>query len=237
MSGPEPNCVGPLQTYHYLFGCLLLMTIILLGYVLVPLSRKVSLVSGLILIPSAPFAAYLQNTYWAPVRVGGGTWGIEDVLFAFTSGTIVWWAAAWPITRRIRLEFSWTRVLAVVLVVHSISMSFFMLAITFQADAMMTLLFIHIAFTIYFYFRMPEYRVVQASGLVSFLCFYVLFLFLLNVMMENPFRVWESAGFWGVRIFRLPVGETLWACVFGTSQPVLAAYCCGARILPASSSR
>ena len=169
------NGLDLLNVHLYLFGCLLFVPIIIVGFLIVPVSRQAALLAGIGMIPFAPFATFLQDTYWKPIRIGGGDWGIEDIIFGFAAGAVVFWAATWPIASRIRLRFEFPRTL-IVLFSYVICLMILYVLFIRLIDPMNSLIILQILCAIVFYFAFP-YRELQKKRNNCFCWFLLSILF------------------------------------------------------------
>ena len=219
------------EEHLYLLGCALFVPVIVAGYLAVPGSRRLATLAGLGVIPAAPFASFLQETYWSPVRIGGGAWGIEDVLFSFASGVIVWWAAILPIARRLLVELRLAPFLKRYLAIISAVIVVFLALVAAGVDAMTALLVIQLVIALAFAVLVPDYRAMQLSGLILFPAFYAAYFAVLVVLTSGAvYATWQTGALLAVDIFGLPIGEALYALTFAASYPTIVASSAGVRV-------
>ncbi len=82
--------VAALTSYPYLTLSLVLAALAAAGALLFPNARRSMLVCGLGAAPTSLLTVSFVPAYWQPVRIGGAWIGMEDVLFSFATGALMW---------------------------------------------------------------------------------------------------------------------------------------------------
>jgi hypothetical protein len=81
---------------YYLFMSLVGLVIFIIAYLLSPENqRRPMMLSGLLSVPWSLTSISFVPDYWHPERVLTFLTGIEDIMFSFTGGGIVWLLSTW----------------------------------------------------------------------------------------------------------------------------------------------
>jgi hypothetical protein len=75
--------------YPYLASTVIGFIVVVAGYLITAQKRTFMLAGGLALVPFSLCSVLHENVYWSTRRLGGLSWGIEDLLFTFSVGSLV----------------------------------------------------------------------------------------------------------------------------------------------------
>lgn len=188
------------------------------------------LISGLGLVAAFPLAAIYQDEYWSPVRLWGGRVGLEDIVFTFSLGSLVWLAAAWPFRGRLtfrvkaatflrRYAASFAVGLAVMTVLWLIGLGAMPAGII--ANVFITMVLLNV--------RRDLWRLSLSAALIV-TPWYCGLLYVASFLLPTFFSMWNPDSLWGARIFGLPLEEVVWVATFSAAYSHVVAYAIDARL-------
>ena len=180
---------------------------------------RAALFSGLVCVPAALEGPTFSG-YWHPNRLGGMAIGIEDLLFAFSTGVIAWMlAAGWGLDRCATGGRSFSacarRMLPLGIQVLA-DLGLWMAGVDRMSASLITslgLLLVLLAWR-------PELWRLSACGMATFLIQYLLQLKLVFQIWPGFLDSWNRGEPWGRLFLGMPLGEIAWAAVFGATWPV-----------------
>ncbi len=215
--------------HSYLVTSLFLTALCLAGLWLVPRHRTPVLLSAVLGVPGAAYSLVFVPTYWNPVRILALPIGIEDVLFSFANGGLVWLLVA-----------VWTPGIRVSINVATVAKRW--LAVT----AAFTLLLVVIAragvpvmhaglvgaaviFGAMLWLR-PAYWPLAVRGAIAFTILYGAILFGSLQLWPGALSQWNTRVLSGIVFLGAPVEEIIWALAYGALYPVVMAFFLDARM-------
>jgi hypothetical protein len=222
-----------LQTYPYFFANLptLILCVILPMLLGNRKARRTACYSGLCCMPCSLVALLHNDRYWQPVRLGHLPYGIEDLIFTYIVGVIVW-MGAWLLFREKILigDVAVPKAISRLLPDGALSGTLTVVLYAAGMDPMTVVLVVGCALAIALLIRRRSLWRLSAAGSVVFPLFYI-------AVVNLQFRVWPDyvlywipSGPW-VRLFLgIPVGEVLWSVMFGALWPALVATAFGIRL-------
>ena len=211
------------MTHPYLLTCLFFLALYLIGLWLAPQHRRHAVLSGVLAIPGAAYALVFVPTYWNPQLVLSLPIGIEDVLFVFANGGLVWLiVTVW--TPRMRLNIGAATVAKRWLAVTAV----FTLLIVFIARAGIAvmhagLLSAAVVLGLVLWLR-PAYWPLALRGAVAFTVVYAAVLYGSLRVWPNTLLQWNTGVLSGIMVLGAPVEEMAWAVAFGALYPVVTAF-------------
>lgn len=217
--------------YKYLFATLFGLPPLCIALLLVPSQRKTAIVCGLILgLYSPPVAWLYEQVYWAPRRIFGGGWGIEDVMFCFHAGAISWLCALGPWGNTAQIYpvaiVAFRRLLLVslfagIVLACLLGSGFTVLCAFLVAQTVSTAVLVVMR---------PSYTRLIVSGAPLFTAYYFLLLSLWRLLMPGFMDMWNGTELTGARFLGVPAEEYLWVLSFCTGLPVTMAFALDVRI-------
>ena len=213
----------------YLFTSLFLTTLCLAGFWLVPRHRKPALLSGLLGIPGAAYSLVFVPTYWNPVRILRLPIGIEDVLFSFANGGLVWLlVSVWTSGIRLSIDSAtvakrWLAVTAaftLLLVVVARSGVPVMHAGLVGAAVILGAMLWH----------RRAYWPLVVRGAIAFSVLYGAVLFASLQIWPDALSQWDTRVLSGIVFLGAPVEEMVWALAYGAVYPIVMAFFLEARM-------
>ena len=166
------------------------------------------------------FSYFLEDNYWMPHRWGGFRLGIEDFLIAYAVGMIPWYLVAFFWKKKLRVNFQWPGVIKRFLLVGSISFTY-LLGVWMGVNPMTALLVICGAVVVALLCMRPGNWPLALTGMIAFSIIWFFVVALTFWALPDFIFQWNLAGQWGRPLFGVPVGEIVWAVVFGAALPLL----------------
>jgi len=224
-------------THTYLLANLLGLPAVLAAFVFLRDQRRLLLLAGMVEVAHSAPLVFFQGRYWAPERLFGVAWGLEDILVCFSLGCLVWAAAYVPLRRRLTIN------LAVPIFVRRI---FAVAALTIPAAAIVWLLGVGVMGTLIVVMILtaaallvmrPGLWRLSLSAVLLYPPYYVLVLFVGSWIGTDFFSIWDGPELWGPVLFGLPVDEIVFVYVFSLCYPLIFGFASGVTIRPAGRRR
>jgi hypothetical protein len=175
-------------------------------------SRWTVVAAGLVLVPFAPLATLHNGAYWRPDRLQSFTFGIEDTIYLFLSGSVAWAFAALfsktlPRVEAVRWRRSVRRL--AVLIVAGIGM--LALASAIMTDVFAASVSILALLVVTLSVIRPA-RIEAASAAALGYTTYHLANLLVGFALWPHFRsAWPANAFWSAPVATLPLGEMVFS--------------------------
>jgi hypothetical protein len=212
-----------LRHYGYLVSALMLLAVFLLAIIACPKQRVGMLLSACLGAPSALFAFFFVPDYWKPVLVVPLPLGLEDIIFSFSVGGIVWLLAVWPLGERLRLRLQ-TKLLCARLLACALPFFLVISALWRGGLPIMTsVLLTMAALAIVLLWLRPRFLTLSLMGMLGFSFYHTLNINFGMWVWPQAWH-WNVAKFWGYSVFRISPEETLWAAAYGFVWPLVMAY-------------
>ncbi len=182
-----------------------------------------ALFSGILCMPCGALSL-AHVGYWRPLRLAGGNLGLEDLVFAFAAGVLVWLAAAWPFRHTLPRLFVLPARGRPILLSGAAGGVLLVGLCRFGMDPMGATLAVGGLVFIGLLVCRPRLWPLALSGV---LCFVPLYLAIVRIQLAlwpayigqwNPNSPWAA-----VTVLGVPVGEVAWAVVFAAFWPPLIA--------------
>jgi len=217
--------------HSYLLTSLFLTALCLAGVWLVPRYRKPTLLCAVLGIPGAAYSLVFVPTYWNPVRILALPIGIEDVLFSFANGGLVWLlVAVWTPGVRVSIDTAtvakrWLAVTAaftlLLVVMARAGVPVMHAGLVGAAVILGTMLWLR-----------PAYRPLAVRGAMAFTMLYGAVLFGSLQIWPGALSQWDTRVLSGIVFLGAPVEEMVWALAYGAVYPVVMAFFLDATIAP-----
>ena len=175
--------------------------------------------SGGVGLPAGLLAPFFESHYWRPVRVGGGSVGIEDALFGFASAALVWYLVLLRFPELVEMRPGSTATVATTLASAAATCALFGAAWRSGADPLTSALVASAVMTLAFLAGGRVSPAVALWGATSFSVTYTLVVAAAFAVVPGFVAQWSSAGPWAVRLGGVPIGEVAWAGAFGAFWP------------------
>jgi len=215
--------------HSYLLTSLFLTALCLAGLWLVPRHRTPALLSAMLGIPGAAYSLVFVPTYWNPVRILALPIGIEDVLFSFANGGLVWLlVAVWTPGIRVSIDAAtvakrWLAVTAaftlLLVVIARAGVPVMHAGLVGAAVILGAMLWL-----------CPAYWPLAVRGAIAFTILYGAVLFGNLHIWPGTLSQWDTRVLSGIVFLGAPVEEMVWALAYGALYPVVMAFFLDARM-------
>ncbi len=218
-------------SYPYLVVSLLLLALFLLLFMIAGNQRRPMFWSALLSAPYGFLSVIFVPDYWNPVRVAvwGGA-GIEDIVFSFANGGIVWFLVTFPLRDRLSFDIQIKRVLKryVIWTVGGTPLGLFLLFL--GSDPMHGVLLVLSVMIVVFLWLRIELWPLFLVGAVSFGAMYTATCMAIFRISPDLLLQWNIQALSGYYFFGVPLEEIAWSIAFGAVWPLLVAYAFETRI-------
>lgn len=213
-----------LKTYPYLISTLFLLFILMVLIIFNRGQRHPIFLSAVLSVPTASASIYFVPEYWNPVRLLNSAIGIEDIIFAFSTGGILWVLGVWPFRNRISVRLHIGPILSRFILCTLIAVLTVSILIAIGIGVMTaTLLSLVTVGIVLIRFR-PDLWLISLTGSICFTLFYAAFTKTVFLIWPEMILQWNSSYLWGIYIIGLPLEEILWGPVYGAVWPLIMAY-------------
>lgn len=219
-----------LTDYPYFWGVLAETLVATLALILARSQRRMMLVSGLAATPLSLAALLHWHVYWNPAHLFGGRIGVEDALFCFSLGVMVWLAAAWPVRSRITVNFNF-RLFPIRFAGLCLLGGFLfgiLLIVGFKIMAANILALFTLAAILLILQR--GFWPLPLGGAAIYSCYYAGIICAVSPWLPNFFSMWNGSDLWGWNFLGMPLEEMLWIAGFAACWPLIIARACDIRI-------
>jgi hypothetical protein len=204
--------------------------LILLGFCLAGLyfyswERKRILISAFLSIPAACTTVLFVPEYWKPIRITQFPVGIEDAIFSFATGGIVWIIVSFSVGRNYSYNISLSTVIKRYLALVALRSLIYILFRPMKWEAMTEALvgIIIVGLILLVKFRLKSWRIAAAGSLLFTLYYSIITGFFLT-LFPHMRLYWNSNNLWGISVLIVPLGEIVWALGYGAVWPLAMAY-------------
>jgi hypothetical protein len=213
------------------FSMVLLM-LFATGYIISPKKqRRLLLISALLSTPFSFASVFFVPEYWNPVRIAPFVVGIEDLLFSFSTGGIVWMLATWSlhnyIDTELRLQRTIKRYFIYIVSGTAVNVMLYILGVGVMTA---TLIGILLVATALFLLRRKFWPLI-ITGMIGFVIFYFVIIKVIFMLFPAFPPQWTTENLWGFRVWGVPIEEVIWAMVYGAVWPLFMAYVLNVRLM------
>ena len=219
-------------SYAFLISSFVYVAIILLlGRFTLPREQlRLMIYAGMATATSGVFSYFLEDNYWMPQRLGGFRLGIEDILISSAVGMIPWYLVALLWKRKLWVDFQWSGVIKRFLMIASMSYVTYLLGVWVGINPMTMLLIICVVLMFIMLGLRPDIWPLALTGAIAFGAAWSSVAALTFWALPGFIFQWNLKGIWGKPLLGIPVGEIVWAVIFGALLPLLNSYVFNVRI-------
>ncbi|MBT8115105.1 MAG: hypothetical protein KJP04_06980 [Arenicella sp.] len=213
----EPNIVQ--QSSLYFTASLTLLSTYVLLYWWRRSYRSSSLISALMSMTTAVYALAFVPEYWNPPQLLKIHPGIEDIIFSFANGGIVWILACHPRQEKMVENQFGTKLFRYLIV----SVSFLIiLAVLWFAGVPVMISVLASSMVVALYLIKFSYKNMwfAVRGGILFTLMYILGLFTVLTIEPDVINAWNHEKLLGIRLIGIPLEEYLWAFSYGFIWPM-----------------
>lgn len=223
------QCLHLFQNYPYLFANIAGIPAVAIAFALMPCQRRMMLYSGAIPSLMSPVAILHDHAYWSPLRIAHGAFGIEDVMFAFLTGSMAWALAALPFRERLSVEIRWPLFLRRFVITGLWGCGLLLGLLFLGSNVMTATLVAQLAVAATICFCRPNLLPMVIVGATSYLCFHIAEISIWFWIWPEFASYWQQTGLWGRTLLGIPLGEWAFTAAFGASVPAFLGYYSDAR--------
>ena len=219
------------MNHSYLAISFLGFGITLLFYRFSPGTRKMMALSGTAFIPFSLMSFLHEKTYWNPHRLNGMSWGVEDILFTFSVGSLVWFFAEKPFQLILSNDGSLKAFLSRLgaIGIPAVGGTFILTQII---GAMTATILGHCAVLAYLLKKKPYLLLLALSAILCYPLYYFCVLNIFSFWLDPNFSsLWNGTDIWGMYFLGIPLEEYLWVTSFSASWALLIAHATDTRIV------
>ncbi|MCB1498781.1 MAG: hypothetical protein KDK07_03160 [Bauldia sp.] len=215
----------------YLIATLLIGLVIPVALFFPSRHRITIMLAGAIELLHSPPVIVFNDVYWNPPRMGGGSWGLEDLILSFGLGAGVWAAAIAPLHSRLRYSFAPRRVIIRLLCVGLPPVALALGVREAGVSVMTNLLIVMLATGAVLALLQPRLLRLSAAGVLIYPPYYLAVLFLCGWLIDGFFAIWSGPELWGIRIVGFPIEEIIFVYLFSFCYPLIIGTVLSAQII------
>jgi hypothetical protein len=186
--------------------------------------RRSILVSGVVLGLFSPLSYLSEHVYWTPERLSDGGLGIEDVLFCFHVGAMIWVCAAWPWEAKIQFGAVAAVALRRLITVSAVAIVALGLLLSLGVTIMLAFTSVQAIAAVALVRLRPAYIRLVATGAPIFTVYYFLLLGLWTLLMPDFMGMWNGTELVGRALWGVPIEEHLWVITLTAGYSTTMAY-------------
>lgn len=213
-----------LSDYPYLLFSLILFSLLFLATWYCTSYRKTIVLSAILSVPASFATLLFVPDYWQPVRLGDGPVGLEDFLFSYSTGGLVWFFALVIAGYRFNFQFKLRNIIiryaSLLLLGVSLLYTTRHLGVGIMNEC---LIGIGLAGLILIALKPSTWMLSLAGGL-SFGLLYALCIIAVLMVFPHFSGQWNHEHLWGIQVLNVPLEEFAWATAFGFVWPLAMAY-------------
>ena len=221
------------ETYPYLVGCFFAVLLFVACILFFKEQRRPMLLSALLFTPFALTGIIVVPSYWRPKLFWDLVVGVEDVIFCFVNGGIVWLGSAHFMMDRLllprKLRPLMKRYVKFVVCGGILYSVLFFMGFDFWWSTLGSL------YTLGFMLLYAQRHLWPLAlwGTTMFLLLYSLFLKLMFSSWPHFIHQWNLPSLSGF-IFGMPIEELIWALGFGFTWPLFMAHVFDVQVRPSA---
>ena len=211
---------GPVLT-PYLIASVAYLTLVvaLARATLSPPQARLTLLAAAVHLPAAAFAPLLEPSYWAPLRTADVRLGLEDVLITAAVASWAWFLVALRFDGRLGAPVPVRDAFRRSLLPGGAVIAGYLALWSAGADPMTALIATCFVGAVVGCARRPELVPLAAWGALALAVVWTALVALTFALAPAFVHEWNLAGAWGRRLLGVPLGEIVWAGVFGAFWP------------------
>ncbi len=182
------------------------------------------LISGAMSSPFAVASLFFVPEYWDPARLFDAIIGIEDIIFSFSNGGIVWMLSVWSLKNKLLIILKPYRIIVrsalCLLLWISTTYVFIFLGTGIMASVFLSLMLLELMLILLRY----DLWIISLSGAIRFSLLYFIFIKVCFIIWPEFIAQWNTEKLWGITFMDIPIEEILWGVGFGAVWPLCLAY-------------
>ncbi|MFA5089360.1 MAG: carotenoid biosynthesis protein [Candidatus Omnitrophota bacterium] len=212
-----------IHAHSYFFINVAGLIVVLAVYLFARNDRRGMFLSGLTLVPASLLSFLHEKSYWNPLRLNTGGWGIEDVMFCFSFGSLVWFLGIRPVCRVFNFTFSFRTFFTRWMIFSGLFIAAVRVFVVFFSVMWATILAQCLALVVLLAFYPRFCRIALSAGILYSLYYWAV-LHGFSFFARGFFSLWNGVDLCGLSFAGLPVEEFFWVISASACWPVFMAY-------------
>lgn len=209
----------------YLFMSLVVLVIFIIAYLLSPGNqRRPMMLSGLLSAPWSLTSILFVPDYWHPERVLTFLTGIEDIVFSFANGGIIWLLSIWVVRDAFLLNLRIETILKRYIICSIFGVVIGSVFKRGGLGVMTSAIIGTIALGCILLVVHRRIWPITLIGMITFTAMYTVVFFITFAIWPEFIGQWNTGNLWGISVIGIPLEEIVWAAAFGGVWPTLMAY-------------
>lgn len=186
------------------------------------------LIGGLALVPFSLCSVLHEDAYWSARRLGGLAWGIEDILFTFSVGSLIAGIGARVFQLPAMDHLDRQSFLKKYLFIGLTGMALAMLLTKAGMDIMLATITTQIAMIVVLTLKDASISGRSLTTALVYTCYYTLMIAVFFFLFPNFETYWRGTDLWPVKVAGIPLEEIVWVFTFSWSWILILLFCLGA---------
>lgn len=185
---------------------------------------KYILLSGVLTFPQCLYGIFLVPVYWNPERIMFLGISLEDLLFTFFMGGLVWMGIAGLYRNRISYNYSFKTLIRRFQICSFFGFVVVAFLLALNIHSMINPFIAMVLWIVTVIIFKREYWRITLMGSFAFLAVYS-FGFKIQLLIWPQFtELWTWKNMWGISVSGIPLEELVWAFLYGGSWGTAVAY-------------
>jgi|WetSurMetagenome_2_1015567.scaffolds.fasta_scaffold106218_2 hypothetical protein len=215
------------RSHLYLFSQGFSLVVYLAGIASLYKYRKSIIIASFLALPHAFYSLMLVPVYWHPNRIMLLGIGIEDFIFTFFTGGLIWFGVLLFLKKKLIIHYYPKQIvfryfICIIFGISSIFILYF-IGINDMLNPFITMILI---ITIILIYKKAYFLIFLFESLASVLV-YTLGLKIALTVWPDLMQSWSWKNLWGISLFGIPVEELAWAFLYGGSWSLTIAFILG----------
>lgn len=220
------------ESHMYLMSLLVWLGFYLIGFIVFFKNRKTILIGSLAAIPQAFYALDIVQKAWTPDRVFQMKMGIEDFIFCFIVGGLVWMSSLWYarkfLSKILNMDVLKKNLLICYLFGIIASLTLFYLKIDGYLNPFIVMI---LWITFLLIIRKHYWKIAAWSSFIFLLIWFLIMSIIIKIWPDIP-SLWTWGQFSGKEFMGYPIEELIWAVLYSVSWSMTIAYILNIQIKP-----
>lgn len=199
-----------IHDYPYLLSSLNGLPAVILAFIIFRKHKAMMGLSGLLFIFLSPTALIYQGVYWAPERLGGVQYGLEDVVCSFSFGSIIYLASVLAFPSSSQKKMSALVFLKRLSLLGPVGALVFFALLFMGIGSMAASIGSFIL--IWLIVVLKQRNLIRPSLLTAFFYIpYYSFIILITTWISPEYLLlWNGIEIWGPKMFSVPIEDFIW---------------------------
>lgn len=206
-----------LDSHLYLMSQVIIVALYLFGLLILYEYRKSIFIASILAAPQAFYAFLLVPIYWNPPRIMIFGVGIEDFIFSFLAGGLVWMGVLLFFKNKLIFQYRIKTIILRFLMVFCLSILVIsILYLVGFKDMLNPFITMIIACVVILIYSFSYWKIFLFESIASLLV-YGVGLKTVFFIWPDLITLWTRENLWGLSIAGIPLEELVWAFLYGGS--------------------